>query len=202
MHIPTELKRSKCWLGNIVLKCILELPWNRPVVRPGHFCCRDVWVRSLVRKLRSPVPHGKPPKNAPSGYLFTCSWIPSLFIWNYHSTVNGLWKCKVKVVSDPVRLHECAVQWNSPGQSTGMDSCSLLQGIFPTQESNPGLPHCRRILHQLSHKGRPRILEWVAYLFSSRSSRPRSQNKKCKKHIYILEKMHSCSCNSIKAWVS
>ena len=40
-------------------------------------------------------------------------------------------------------------------------------GIFPTQGSNPGLPHCRRILYQLSHKGSPRILEWVAYPFSS-----------------------------------
>ena len=47
---------------------------------------------------------------------------------------------------------------------------SLLQGIFPNQGSNPGLPHCRQILSQLSHKGSPRILEWVAYPFSSRSS--------------------------------
>ena len=34
-------------------------------------------------------------------------------------------------------------------------SLSLLRGIFPTQGSNPGLPHCRRILYQLSHKGSP-----------------------------------------------
>jgi len=40
-------------------------------------------------------------------------------------------------------------------------SLSLLQGIFPTQESNPGLPHCRWILYQLSYQGSPRILEWV-----------------------------------------
>jgi len=46
-------------------------------------------------------------------------------------------------------------------------SFSLLQGIFPTQGWNPGLPHCRQILYQLSHKGSPRILEWVAYPFSS-----------------------------------
>ena len=57
-------------------------------------------------------------------------------------------------------------------QNTGVGSCSLLPGIFPTQGSNPGLPHCGRILYQLSHKGSPRILEWVAYLFSSRSSQP------------------------------
>ena len=53
-------------------------------------------------------------------------------------------------------------------------SLSLLQEIFPTQESNQGLPHCRWILYQLSHKGSPRILKWVAYPFSSRSSRPRN----------------------------
>ena len=45
--------------------------------------------------------------------------------------------------------------WNSPGQNTGAGSLSLLQGIFPTQGSKPGLPYCRRILHQLSHKGSP-----------------------------------------------
>ena len=46
--------------------------------------------------------------------------------------------------------------WNSLGQNIGVGSLSLLQRIFPTQGSNPGLPHCRWI-HQLSHKGRTRI---------------------------------------------
>ena len=64
--------------------------------------------------------------------------------------------------------------WNSPGQNTGVGSLSLLQGIFPIQGSNPGLPHCRQILCQLSHKGSPRILEWVAYPFSRGSSQPRN----------------------------
>ena len=63
---------------------------------------------------------------------------------------------------------------NSPGQNTGVRSLSLLQGILPTQGSNPGLPHCRWILYQLSHKGSPRTLEWVACHFSSRSSQPRN----------------------------
>ena len=43
-----------------------------------------------------------------------------------------------------------------------MGSLSLLHGILPTQGSNPGLPHFRQILYQLSHKGNPGILEWVA----------------------------------------
>ena len=66
--------------------------------------------------------------------------------------------------------------WNSLGQNTGVGSLSLLQGIFPTQGSNPGLPHCRQIPYQLSHKGSP-ILEWVAYPFSSGSSWPKYQTR-------------------------
>ena len=41
------------------------------------------------------------------------------------------------------------------GQNTGVNSCSLLQEIFPTHGSNPGLLHCRWILYQMSHKGSP-----------------------------------------------
>ena len=55
-----------------------------------------------------------------------------------------------------------------------MGRLTLLQGIFPTQGLNPGLLHCRQILYHLGHKGSPRILEWVAYPFSSRSSQPRN----------------------------
>ena len=50
-------------------------------------------------------------------------------------------------------------------------------GIFQTQGSNPGLLHCRQILYQLSYKGSPRILEWVAYPSSSGSSQPRNQTR-------------------------
>ena len=45
--------------------------------------------------------------------------------------------------------------WNSPCQNTGVGSCSLLQGIFPTQESNGGLLHFTQILYQLSYQGSP-----------------------------------------------
>ena len=78
------------------------------------------------------------------------------------------------VVSDSLQPHGLYSPWNSPGQNTGVGSLSLLQGIFPTQGSNPGLPHCRQMLYQLSHKGNPRTLERVAYLFSRGSSLPRN----------------------------
>ena len=71
------------------------------------------------------------------------------------------------------RLVMCDFLW--PTQNPGMGSITLLQGICPTQGSNPGLPHCRRILYQLSHKGSPRRLEWVAYPFSRGSSQPRNR---------------------------
>ena len=81
------------------------------------------------------------------------------------------------VVSDSLWPHGLYSPWNSPGQNTGVGSLSLLQGIFPTQGLNPGLPHCRQILYQLSHKRSPRILGWVVYIFSRGSSWPRSQIK-------------------------
>ena len=48
-------------------------------------------------------------------------------------------------------------------------------GDLPNPGSNPSLPHCSQILYPLSHKESPRILEWIAYPFSSRSSRPKHQ---------------------------
>ena len=52
-----------------------------------------------------------------------------------------------------------SIHGDSPGKNTGVGCHALLQGIFPTQGSNPGLPHCRQIRYHLSHQGSPRILE-------------------------------------------
>ena len=70
-------------------------------------------------------------------------------------SVGKEWSESHSVVSDFLRPHGLYSPWNSSGQNTRVGSLSLLQGIFPTQESNPGLPHCRKILYQLSHKGSP-----------------------------------------------
>ena len=53
-------------------------------------------------------------------------------------------------------------------------------GAHPTEGSIPGLPHCRRILYQLSHGGSTRMLKWVAYPFSTGSSRPRNRTANIK----------------------
>ena len=63
-------------------------------------------------------------------------------------------KVKVAVLSDSLRPH--GLSWNSPGQNTGVGGLSPLQKIFPTQGSNPGFPHCRQILYELSSPGKPK----------------------------------------------
>ena len=80
-------------------------------------------------------------------------------------------------MSDSLRPHGLYRPWNSSGQNTGVGSLSLLQGIFPNQGLNPGLPHCRQILYQLSHKGSLRILEWVDFPFSRGSFQTRDQTQ-------------------------
>ena len=62
------------------------------------------------------------------------------------------------VMSDSLQPHGLYSPWKSLGQNTRVGSISLLQRIFPTQGSNPGLPHCRRILYQLRYQGTSRNL--------------------------------------------
>ena len=78
--------------------------------------------------------------------------VESNSLWPYWYTVHGILQARI-------------VEWIA---------IPFSKGIFPNQGSKPGLPHCRRILYQLSHQGSLRILEWVAYLFSRGSSRPRN----------------------------
>ena len=81
---------------------------------------------------------------------------PILYTWKF--LVHVLLKPESKnhsVVSNSLQPHGLYSPWNSPGQNTRVGSRSLLQGIFPTQGSNPGLAHCRRIPYWLSHQGNP-----------------------------------------------
>ena len=52
-------------------------------------------------------------------------------------------------------LSGSSVHGGSPGKDTGVGCHTLLQGIFPTQGSNPGLPYCRQILYRLNYQGSP-----------------------------------------------
>ena len=64
-------------------------------------------------------------------------------------TQSRLTLCKPTGCSPP----GSSVCGDPPGKNTGMDCHALLQGISPTQGSNPGFPYCKWILDCLSHQG-------------------------------------------------
>ena len=71
-------------------------------------------------------------------------------------------KCSTSLIteseSEKLVMSDSIQSMNSPGQNSGVGSCSLLQVIFPTQGWNPGLLLCRQILYYLSHQGNPSLL--------------------------------------------
>ena len=99
----------------------------------------------------------EPPVQGPSFNLYF--WVSEsseslLGPWEDKGSVKEKESENHSVMSDYLGPHGLYSPWNSPGQNTGVGSLSLLQGIFPTQGLNPGLPHCRQILYQLSRGGR------------------------------------------------
>ena len=89
------------------------------------------------------------------------SWILTQFdlkssFLNHLSKLLRKGKESHSIVSNSLRPYGLYSPWNSPDQNTRVGSCFLVQGIFPTERSNPGLLHCMRILYQLSHQGSPK----------------------------------------------
>ena len=160
-HKHTQAKSQlNLWIWNLFLHCDLFLETAAGPFYPGHGKMKTGVSSTLGRHGWSLMP--------------SVPWFDS----KLDKTQTISWKCEsCSVVSDSLWPHGLYSPWNSPGQSTGVRSLSLLQGIFPTQGSNPGLPHCRWIIYQLNHKGSPRIQEWVAYPFSSGSSWPRNRTR-------------------------
>ena len=119
---------------------------------PRPFSCSDVSISHCTETVvlvlwPSLLKHqGSPVLWLPgSDFIFpppSQCYCPSLHSWD---KLGAPGSCSV--VSDSLRTHGLYSPWNSPGQNTGVGSLSFLQGIFPTQGSNPGLPYCRRILY-------------------------------------------------------
>ena len=86
--------------------------------------------------------------------------------WMAYSFSSGSPRPRNQFRSPALQADSLPTELSGKPKNTGVGSLSLLQGIVPTQGSNPGPLHCRWILYQLSHKGSPRILEWGAYPFS------------------------------------
>ena len=110
----------------------------------------------------------------------TVQWFKTELPYDPAILLLGINPVKVKVTQSCLTLcdpMDYTVHGILQARIFGVSSLSLLQGIFPTQGLNPGLPHCRQILYHLSHQGSPRILEWVAYPFSSGSSQTRNRTR-------------------------
>ena len=79
---------------------------------------------------------------------------------------------------------------DSPGKNTGVGCHALLQGIFPTQGWNPGLPHCRWIFCSLSHQGSPYTFFQSLIIFSRNvretASSTQSQTPFKTKHLSLF----------------
>ena len=131
--------------------------------------------------IRLPHPWDSPGKNTGVGCHFLLQWSEK-WKWNLSATLTlsnpmdcSLPGSSIHRIFKATALEWSAIAfsalwpwglynpWNSLGQNTGVYSLSLLQGIFPTQGWNPGLPHCRWILYQLSHKGNTTTLFLLRY---------------------------------------
>ena len=141
--------------------------------------------------------------NLLSGWF--CNCISVLRCWT-------LWRKSSESEShsvDSSLSHGLCSPWNSPGQNTGVGSLSLLQGI-----PKPGIEPRSPVLqvdsfYQLSHKGRPRILEWEAYPFSRGSSQPWNwtgvsciaggffTNWAMREHFMGFDKHKTCVCSQL-----
>ena len=116
-----------------------------------------VWKNWFIRKAAQSGARSLGPSGLSILWVIRTRPVTSTIItWLYpeHLPFKVKWRSLscVQLFCDPHGLYS---PWNSPGQNTGVGSLSLLQGSFPTQGSNPGLPHCRRTLYQLNHKGSP-----------------------------------------------
>ena len=113
--------------------------------RPGADCGSDHQLLTaklrLLNKVWSNISTSIQLARIFSFFTLFGTW-PIIFHWNISE-----WKSLS-------RVWLFATPWNSPGQNTAVGNLSLLQGIFPTQGLNPGLPHYRQIIYQLSHNSR------------------------------------------------
>ena len=131
--------------------CVLT---SVPLLDTYHSCFRNSYL-PLYTSLE-PTEGNTFAQQLTHSYIFLNEWIRTgNLIKNLSFSQLYSWQLTQSLVYNKWKSLSCAwlCPWNSLAQNTRMGSLSLLWGIFPTQELNPGLPHCRRILYQLSHKG-------------------------------------------------
>ena len=102
-----------------------------------------------------------------AGGFFT-SWATREAPYTRYACMHVKSLSRVQLLATPwtVTYTRLLCPWDFPGNSIGVDCHFLLQGIFPTQGSNPGLPHCRQTLYHLSHQGSLPIFSPTKYLLN------------------------------------
>ena len=176
MFLCFKLVISKMWLGNITNLIVF---WVLKALRIFLMYCICVFYKALSKKF-SPnwfAVNDIKDRQTESRYMHTYihrfidTYLLEVKWWESRSVMSGfLWP------------HGLYSSWTLPGQNTGVGSLSLLQGIFPTQGSNPGLLDCRWILYQLSHQG-------------SKIENVGSESKK-------ITSGHRCLCRILGVWIA
>ena len=106
-----------------------------------------------------------------------CQVIQIKIVFVYKNASVELLSCVQLFMTPWSVARQPPLPWNSPGKDIGVGCHAFFQEIFPTQEYNPGLLHCKWVLYRLSHQGNPRILDWIPDPFSGVSSQHRNQTR-------------------------
>ena len=161
---PTSLPIPSLWV----------IPLHQPLalvscIQHGLAICftyDNIHVSMLFSQIIPPLPSTES-KSLLYICLFCCLTyrvIVTIFLNSVYMRYDGV-GISCSVMPDSLRPHglqptRLLCLWDFPGKDTGVGHHFLLQGIFPTQGSNPGILHCRQILYQLSYKGSPIYMLW------------------------------------------
>ena len=174
LQVPLKMTKSMAWP-----RCDPSFQMRRrgrAWLHPRSHVWRHTWGASsepVPRPQRGPnLGSGQAPAGQGSGPRQLQAQGPACGCHPHHPRVP-VFTCALEsrpVLSNSLWPHGLYSPWNSPGQNTGVGSHTLLQGIFPTQGSNPGPPHCRQIPYQLSRQGSPEPLPNSLWKCSPHSS--------------------------------
>ena len=135
---------SKQWMHSFILP-----PWNTSLKLCHRLFHKNTFLE-IKLSLQHPLVHSE----------HWASFTHASFLELIPAGDSRQWVSEVAQSSPTLRPHglqtpRLLCPWDSPGKNTGVGCHFLLQGIFSTQGSNPGLPHYRQTLYPLSHQESP-----------------------------------------------
>ena len=141
------LGRSPGGRNGSTLKCsFLENPWAE---KPGELQSIELQSKEGESESHSVVSNSLGPYGLLQSMVFSR---PEYWSGYPFSSPGNLLNPGIECRSLTLQVDSLPAEPQGKSKNTGVGSLSLLQGIFPTQEFNWGLPHCRWILLQLSYQ--------------------------------------------------